>query len=244
LAALGYGAVVVSTIEVDDPDLLRAALGAAPSGTPSPRPASFLPLGAARELLTTAFAELHRAAPTPVDSVALRPPSPFGGLDVRADGCTLCLACVAACPTTALSDNPERPILRFAESLCVQCGLCARTCPEKVIALVPRLDFAAWRAPARVAKEEEPFPCIRCGTPFGTRSTIERVRAKLEGSHWMFSGDNARRIEALMMCETCRIEAAVNEGFDPHAAAPRPRPRSTEDYLRDRAEGRDDLDEG
>ena len=40
-------------------------------------------------------------------------------------------------------------------------------------------------------KEEEPFHCIRCDKPFGTRSTIERVTAKLEGKHWMFQG-NAR----------------------------------------------------
>jgi hypothetical protein len=46
-----------------------------------------------------------------------------------------------------------------------------------------------------------------------------------------------------MKCETCRVEAAVNEGFDPYAAKPRPRPRTTEDYLRERAEGRDDLPE-
>ena len=40
---------------------------------------------------------------------------------------------------------------------------------------MPQLDFAAWDAPRRVVKEEEPFHCIRCGKPFGTKSTIERV---------------------------------------------------------------------
>ena len=63
----------------------------------------------------------------------------------------------------ALSDNPDRAMLRFTESLCVQCGLCEATCPEKVITLEPRLDFKAWNAPLRVLKEEEPFHlyCLR-----------------------------------------------------------------------------------
>jgi ferredoxin len=243
LAALGYGEGVVATIETDDPDQLRAALEAAPAGTPSPHASDFLPMGGKRSLLEASFSELHGAAPTPVDAVALGSGAPFGGLEIAVEGCTLCLACVSACPTSALTDNPERPMLRFGESLCVQCGLCAATCPEHVIKLVPRLDFAAWRAPPRVVKEEEPFLCISCGKPFGTKSTIEHVRRQLEGKHWMFSGANASRIEALMKCEACRVEAAVNEGFDPYTARPRPRPRTTEDYLRERAEGRDDLPE-
>ena len=77
-------------------------------------------------------------------------------------------------------------MLRFAEDACVQCGLCKATCPEKVITLKPQLDFRAATARARVLKEEEPFCCIRCGKPFGVKSSVERVAAKLEGKHWMF----------------------------------------------------------
>ncbi len=239
LSALGFGDGPVATIETDDPDQLRAALDAAPSGTVAAQPASFMPMGAKRSLLDVSMRELHRAAPTPVDTIPLDAGAPFGGLEVDVAGCTLCLACVSACPTSALTDNPERPMLRFAENLCVQCGLCAATCPEHVIKLVPRLDFAAWREPRRI-KEEEPFPCARCGKPFGTKSAIERVKAKL-GDHWMFSGDNEKRLEVLMMCENCRVEVAANEGFDPYAAPARPKPRTTEDYLRERAAGTDEF---
>ena len=56
--------------------------------------------------------------------------------------CTLCLACVGACPESALADNPERPQLRFIEKNCVQCGLCASTCPEDAIRCEPRLWLA------------------------------------------------------------------------------------------------------
>ena len=138
------------------------------------------------------------------------------------EGCTLCLACVSACPTGALGDNPERPQLRFAEDACVQCGLCKATCPEKVITLRPQLDFRAATASARVLKEEEPFHCIRCNKPFGVKSTIERVAAKLEGKHWMFQ-NSAQRLDVIKMCEDCRVMAITEQEFDPYAAPPDPR---------------------
>jgi ferredoxin len=187
------------------------------------------------------FRELHRAAPAPVDLVPLPAGAPFGGLDFNTEACTLCLACVSACPTHALSDNPERPMLRFSESLCVQCGLCAATCPEDVIALKPQLDFAAWEQPRRVVKEEEPCSCTSCGKPFGTRSSVERVMAKLSDKHWMFSGpEGQNRLRILSLCEDCRVEVMVNESFDPHAPE-RPKPRTTEDYLRERQARHDEL---
>lgn len=228
--SLGYGEVC-GLIEADDPDILAAALRQVALGAPSPRPATFLPIGRKRNLLEMTMVELHRAAPTPVDRVALPAGAPFGGLDVDVDGCTLCLSCVSACPTGALSDSEDKPALYFNESACVQCGLCAATCPEHVITLAPQLDFQARRAPRRLVKEEEPYHCIQCGKPFGTKSTVERIVAKLEGKHWMFTGENARRIDVVRMCDTCRVEAVTNEGFDPYASPSRPAPRTTEDYL-------------
>src|SRR5262249_56589915 len=95
--------------------------------------ASFAALGKKREVLQLALRELHDAAPAPVDVVALPEGAPFGKVDVRIDGCTLCLSCVSVCPTGALADDPERPMLRFTEDACVQCGLCRATCPAKLI---------------------------------------------------------------------------------------------------------------
>ena len=242
--ALGYasanGTPVINLIQTDDPDALGAALAAAPFGSPASAPATFMPKGAKRGVLEFSLRELHLAAPRPIDVVPLAAGAPFGSLDIDAAGCTLCLACVSACPTHALSDNAERPMLRFAESLCVQCGLCAATCPEDVISLKPQIDFVAWRGPPKVMKEEEPFHCVACAKPFGTRSTIERVIEKLQNRHWMFSGAGQNRIRVLMMCEDCRVEVAVNESFDPHMApermAPdRPMVRTTEHYLAERA---------
>ena len=234
LSALGFGAGLLRIIETDDPDHLRVTLDAVPVGVATQKPAGFVPRGAKRGVLETTFRELHLAAPGAIDVVALAPGAPFGGVELNVEGCTLCHACVTACPTGALSDNPDRAMLRFTESLCVQCGLCESTCPEKVITLDPRLDFKAWNAPLRVLKEEEPFHCIACGKPFGTKSSIDRVLEKLGEKHWMFRGTNAKRIDVIKMCADCRVEAVMNEGFDPHAAPERPPVMTSDDYLRAR----------
>jgi ferredoxin len=234
LRGLGFGDSRVATIETDDPDALGEALRAIAPLDPALKPASFMPAGGKRDVLRLALRELHRAAPAPTDIVPLPEDAPFGTVELNVEGCTLCLACVSACPTGALMADTERPMLRFTEDACVQCGLCQATCPEKVITLKAQIDFRAATAAPRVLKEEEPFACIRCNKPFGVRSTIERVSAKLEGKHWMFKG-SARRLDVIKMCEDCRVAVMAEEDFDPYGA-PRPLPRTTEDYLREREE--------
>ena len=232
LSGLGFGPDRVAAIETDDPDALIAALRAIPLMPTAPRPASFRPVGRKKDVLRFALGELHRAAPAPVDVIALPAGSPFGAVEIEADGCTLCLSCVSACPTGALRDDPEQPLLRFVEDACVQCGLCQATCPEKVITLKPQIDFRAARAAARVLKEEEPFCCIRCGEPFGVRSTIDRVLAKLESRHWMYSA-SSKLLDVIKMCEKCRVAFAAEQSFEPHRAPSRI-VRTTDDYLRER----------
>ena len=168
--------------------------------------------------------------------IALPQGAPFGAIEIDVEGCTLCLSCVGACPTGAVSDDPDRPMLRFAEDACVQCGLCKATCPENVISLTPQIDFRAATSGRRVLKEEEPYLCIRCGTPFGVKSSVERVVASLEGKHWMFK-DSAKRLDVIKMCADCRVQAMADEKFDPFGAPQRPAVRTTDDYLREREVG-------
>src|SRR5262245_23792839 len=235
LAGLGFKGARVATIETDDPDALGDALRAIPSLPATAKPASFAATGRKREVMRLALRELHAAAPAPVDVVPLPAGAPFGTVEVNVEGCTLCLSCVSACPTGALSDDPERPTLRFAEDACVQCGLCKATCPEKVISLKPQIDFRAATAMSRVVKQEEPAECIRCGKPFGVKSSVERVIAKLEGKHWMYK-DSKKRLDVIRMCDNCRVEAMAEEQFDPFGAPHRAPVRTTEDYLREREE--------
>ena len=99
-----------------------------------------------RATLDLALDHLMQHAPTVPQEIALPAHgSPFGNLIVDRDACTLCLACVGACPEAALADNPDRPQLRFIEKNCVQCGLCAATWPEHAITRAPRLLLPARR---------------------------------------------------------------------------------------------------
>ena len=227
-AATGQGRAVL--IETDDPDAMLDALKALPRGPRAASPATFLPPEDKRGLLVAAFAAMNRAAPAPAQRIDLPKGAPFGAVALDTAACTLCMACTGACPTGALIDNPETPMLRFTESACVQCGLCAATCPEDALTLVPQADFAAWDSPRRILKEEEPFCCTSCGKPFATQTGIARIQEKLAG-HWMFSGPKGEaRRQVLTMCEDCRVEAVVNEGFDPHAMETR-RVRTIEDHI-------------
>ena len=242
LAGLGFAGSRVATIETDDPDALGTTLRAILAMDGVAKPATFSAVGAKRDVVRLALRELHAAAPTPVDIVALPSGAPFGTVVVNVEGCTLCLSCVSACPTGALSDDPEKPMLRFAEDACVQCGLCAATCPEKVISLKPQIDFLSPTASSRVIKQEEPFHCIRCDKPFGVKSSVERVVAKLEGGHWMFK-DSQKRLDVIKMCADCRVAVMAEEKFDPFAGPKRPAVRTTDDYLREREQLKRQYDE-
>ncbi len=233
LAGLGFDGNSIGVIATDDPSKLAQDLRDIETREYLKKPASFMPVGGTREMKLLALRELQRASLTAVDRIALPKGAPFGKVEINVEGCTLCLACVSACPTGALGDNPDRPVLTFSEAACVQCGLCQATCPEKVISLVPQIDFSAITAPVRILKEEEPFYCVSCGKPFGTRSTIDRIIAKLENQHWMFK-NMPERLNTLKMCDDCRVVAATTQSFDPHDAPPRPNVRTTDDYLRER----------
>ena len=135
-----------------------------------------------------------------------------------------------------LRDNPESPELNFTEQLCVQCGLCRNTCPEKVITLEPRYNFSANARDAVVLHSEEPFECIRCGTPFGVKSAIERIVDQLAGKHSMFQGEGAG--DVIKMCDNCRVNLQFEDGAF-NQGTPRPTVRTTEDDLREREERRE-----
>jgi ferredoxin len=228
LEALGYAGPRLHVASERDPDTIEALLYGLPP-LPVGAAEGFAAIGSKRDIARTALAKLRASAPEPADIVALPAGAPYGRIQVDVAGCTLCLACVGACPAAALADHPERPQLSFTESACVQCGVCVATCPEKVITLEPRYNFTAAAMTPVVVKAEEPFHCISCGKPFGTKSTMERVLSRLGGKHAMFQTEAQLRL--IQMCDTCRIVTVAEEGNDPFKGAARPRVRTTDDYL-------------
>ncbi len=114
----------------------------------------------------------------------------------------MCLACVGSCPEAAILDNIEAPQVRFIEANCVQCGICAATCPEHAITLVPRLDLTPAAKAPRVLNEAAIFNCVSCGKPLGTQKMIEMMLGKLKG-HSMFAAPGA--LDRLKMCADCRV---------------------------------------
>jgi hypothetical protein len=200
-------------------------------------------MGTKRGLLE-AIRELHAAAPAPVDRRDAEKGAPFGTRPTSRRKPARS-ASPASPPAPQLrSDNPGPADAAFTGDLCVQCGLCAADLPGRGDRPGAAARFRRLAGePKRVVKQEEPFHCTSCAKPFGTRSTIERIAAKLEG-HWMFSGANAARREALFMCEDCRVERVVNESFDPYGAPgtpPRPLVRTADDYLPTPKPGKDGL---
>jgi len=202
LGGLGYTGTHLVLLRADhlkDLDQELALLASARTGIPPP--ARFAVAQEKRATLEFSLDHLIEHAPTRAEAIDLPAASPFGSIEVNKDRCTLCLSCVSACPASALQDNTLLPQLRFIEKNCVQCGLCAITCPEDAIELKPRLLISPVRKEARVLNEMQPYACVRCGKPFGTLKAIESMLGKLAG-HSMFQG---AALERLKMCADCRV---------------------------------------
>ncbi|HSF94071.1 MAG TPA: 4Fe-4S binding protein [Thermohalobaculum sp.] len=212
-------------IEPQEPDAMSDLLyGQAPEAlTVEP----ILPLGGRRDAVRLAARAL--AGATPEAPLPLPAGAPYGAVLVDTDACTLCMSCAGLCPSGALLDSPDKPALSFRETACLQCGLCANLCPEKAITLVPQLDLADAALSTRVLNEEEPFACIECGKEFGVKSTIDRIVAKLEGTHSMFT--NSDNVRLIQMCDDCRVRAQYHSQAQPMFLRERPRVRTTDDYL-------------
>jgi ferredoxin len=199
LQGLGYTGEHFGVVESDD--LERELWDLAPASGVA-RPATFNLSAEKRTSLDFCLDFLLKDSASKAAQIRLPAGAPFGAVSVNKETCTLCKACIGACPEAALLDSPEAPQLRFIERNCVQCGLCEKTCPEDAIRLVPRLLFGAQAKEAVVLHEAEPFNCIRCAKPFGTKRMVESMVGKL-GAHSMFAAGGA--LKRLQMCGECRV---------------------------------------
>ncbi|MGH6814073.1 MAG: 4Fe-4S binding protein, partial [Hyphomicrobiaceae bacterium] len=231
LGGLGYAGPRLHLLSEQDPDAAETFLYGL-SELPGLMPHAVPLEGSKRHIARGVLAQLAAAAPTPQSIVALPKGAPYGRIHIDTAGCTLCLSCVGACPAHAIGDAPDRPQVAFTEAACVQCGICVATCPERVITLEPRYNFLPAALSPEVLNSEEPFACVRCGKPFGTKATIAKIVGRLAG-HSMFR--NEKQLRIVQMCDTCRVVTVSEEGIDPFRGGERPRIRTTDDYLAERA---------
>ncbi|WP_236347479.1 4Fe-4S dicluster domain-containing protein [Aeromonas veronii] len=159
--------------------------------------------GDKRENLFAAFDALWQANEGSRESLAVPHGAPYGSVELKESDCTLCMGCVAVCPSRALHAVGHAPGLNFIEQDCIQCGMCEKACPEQAIVLTPRLQpVPEVRRAVQSLKAEEAACCIRCGKPFAPASMIRRIQQKLAG-HSHFQNEAAQR---LLMCEDCRVK--------------------------------------
>jgi ferredoxin len=202
LSGLGYEGEHFAVIEAADPQVLEREFAALAAAAGVAAPATFLLGNDKRTAIEFAVEHLVKHAPRRVDEIALPAGSPFGEIVVDRAKCTMCMACVGSCPESALMDGVDQPLLKFLERNCVQCGLCEATCPEDAIGLVPRLLLTPAVREARVINETQPFHCVSCNKPFGTKLMVDAMMGRLAG-HSMFSQGAALR--RLQMCADCRV---------------------------------------
>jgi len=218
--ALGYQGRHCQLLRAPDARALEDAVWKLEAALAVRAPAAFHWSADKRTTLSLALEHLAKHAPTPKESIALPDGSPFGGIKVNRDACTMCLACVGACPEGAILDHPQAaaPQLRFIETKCVQCNLCAATCPEDAIVLEPRLLLGAAAREPRVVNEAAVFSCIRCGKPLGTEKLIGSMLSRLAG-HSMFAAPGA--LDRLKMCADCRVLDMMAKELPRSGAAPK-----------------------
>src|SRR5258706_278178 len=200
--ALGYGGAHFRLIATDEHAVLEKEIWALAPAASVGKPAAYNLSPEKRTTLEFAIDHLAKQAPKPQQEIGLGAGAPYGQVLVDRQTCTLCMACVGACPESALVDGRDRPMLKFIERNCVQCGLCEKTCPENAITLAPRLLLTPQAKQEVVLNEAEPFNCVRCGKPFGTRQMVDNMLGKLSG-HSMFAGDGS--LKRLQMCGDCRV---------------------------------------
>ena len=211
VSGMGYEGRHFHLVEACDASSLQRAFAALEPAAPVPVPATFLLSNDKRTAIEFAVEHLLKHSPGKPERIALAAGAPYGEVLVDRDKCTMCMSCVGACPESALMDGVDQPLLKFVERNCVQCGLCERTCPENAISLSPRLLLTPAVREARVLNETQPFHCVSCGKPFGTKQMVEAMLGRLT-NHSMFSQPGALR--RLQMCGDCRVVdmmAARNE---------------------------------
>lgn len=141
--------------------------------------------------------------------IETEPASHLGLVHINTEKCTLCLSCVGKCPMNALSANSEDLTLRFTPSLCIQCGACTDTCPEKeCLSLAPGGFSLSQRTfTSRVLARDELFSCIECNRQFAPKRAVDKIASKMSGH---FSNDPVK-LKSLSCCPDCKARLMLEQ---------------------------------
>jgi ferredoxin len=136
VSALGYGTGHFRLIEAHDSAALEDATWGLPAAAAVPPAAIFNWSNEKRATLDFVFDHLLKHAPQPQEQIALAAGAPYGQVVVNRQTCTLCMACVGACPESALSTR--RKARSSSSSSAIACNAACASGPV-------RRTRSAWR---------------------------------------------------------------------------------------------------
>lgn len=210
LASSGVGGVAVMPVHSLSHLHPRTAVEASSRGV---RLAAYDPQGSSPAwLLEAEESGLASRASSPGELVGLLPagsepgsggesPYPFAAT-VLVDGgkCTLCGACVKACPRGALEIRQARDALELIldEGKCIGCAECAAVCPQDAIEVRWLARAPLGESKVRLAWDEV-HRCPVCGSIVGPKKQVEAVAAKLRAA-----GLPEAAVSRVYLCPTCR----------------------------------------
>ena len=107
-----------------------------------------------------------------------------------ADSCTLCYACVEACPHQGALAIQQGKLI-FGPEECTGCGYCEQICPERSITLSEMVG--PMNLTARTVYRDELMRCAKCNTPYVSAKMFKKVSETLQSDG-----------TTLRLCQSCR----------------------------------------
>jgi 2-oxoglutarate ferredoxin oxidoreductase subunit delta len=67
----------------------------------------------------------------------------ISAIEIRQEWCKRCGICVAFCPKSVFTTDPDGTIVVSNLPACINCELCERICPDLAITLIPTTEEAS-----------------------------------------------------------------------------------------------------